>query len=94
MTWLKKNFLDWIKIDNDIDIFDEDMQTLNRPVLALGVLKHSSDSTFDVLEHFCDGFGKRFVSLALDVLPWFIKRLLLIRDMHSLFEGRTVVFKG
>ena len=72
VTWLKKNFLDRIKIDNDIDIFDEDMQTLNRPVLALGVLKHS---IFDVLEQFCDGFGVRFASLAVDVLPWFIKRL-------------------
>ena len=36
LTWLKKNFQDWVKIDEDIDIFDEDMLTLSPPVCAIG----------------------------------------------------------
>ena len=69
VTWLKKNFQDWVKIDEDIDIFDEDMLTLSLPVSAFEVLTHS---VYDVLKQFCDGFDGKF---ALDSFPQFIKRL-------------------
>ena len=72
MTWLKKNFQDWVKIDEEIDIFDEDMLTLSLPVSAFEVLTHS---VFDGLKPFCDGFDGKFASLALDSFPQFVKRL-------------------
>ena len=72
LTWQKNNFQDRIYIDEDIDIFNEDMLTLNRPVSALGVLTHS---IFDSLEQFCHCFDRKFVSHELDFFPDFINRL-------------------
>ena len=50
MTWLKKNFQDRTKIDKDIDKFDEDVLTINRPSSAMARL------IFDRLEQIFDGF--------------------------------------
>ena len=92
MTWLKKNFQDRVKIEEDIDIFDEDMLTLSPPVSAFGVLTHS---VFDGSNQFCDDFDRKFASLALDSFPKFIQRLsLLFGIVCSLFECTTVVFDG
>ena len=92
LTWLKKNFQDWVKIDEDIDIFDEDMLTLSPPVSAIGVLTHS---VFGGLKQFCNGFSGNFASLSLGSFPQFIKRLSLLSGIVcSLFESTRVVFDG
>ena len=72
MSWLKKNFQDRVKIDEDIDFFDEDILMLSPPVSAFGVLTHS---VFDGSNQFCDDFDRKFASLALDSIPLFVKRL-------------------
>ena len=85
VTWLKKNFQDWVKIDEDIDIFDEDMLTLSPPVSAIGVLTHSVFG----------GFSGNFASLSRGSFPQFIKRLSLLSGIAcSLFESTRVVFDG
>ena len=92
MTWLKKNFQDRVKIDEDIDCFDEDILMLSPPVSAFGVLTHS---VFDGLKQFSDGFDGKFESFALDYFPKFLIRLSKSSaNVCSLFEGTTVVFDG
>ena len=49
VTWLKKNFQDRTKIDEDIDKFGEDVLTMNRPSSAFGALVHL---IFDGLKQF------------------------------------------
>ena len=66
MTWLKKNFRNQTKIDEDMDKFDEDVLTMNRPSSALAHL------IFDNLEQFFDGFDRNFASLVLDSFPQFV----------------------
>ena len=86
VTWLKKNFQDRTKIDEDINIFDEDMLTMNIPVSTFGAL---ADLVFDGLEQICDGFYGNF-----DSFPHFVKGLCFLSAIiHSLFEGSLVVVR-
>ena len=87
VTWLKKNFQDRTKIDEDIDKFDEDVLMMNCPSSAMAHL------IFDRLEQFFDGFDRNFASLVLDSFPQFVKGLSFPSTIvHSLFEDSPVLF--
>ena len=92
VTWLKKNFQDRTKIDEDIDKFDEDVLMMNRPSSAFGALAHL---IFDSLKQFFDGFDRNFASLVLDSISQFVKGFCLPSTIiHSLFEDSPVLFHG
>ena len=92
MSWLKKNFQNRTKIDKDIEKFDEDVLTMNRPLSAFRSL---ANLIFDGLEQFCDGVDGNFASLALDSFPQLVKGFCFPSAIVcSLFDDSPVLIHG